>query len=52
MSENNNYYVTNEELLPELKDFNQTGIMSEKLGLMVFKISSGLANKGNFSNYT
>lgn len=49
---NENYYVTNEELLPELKEFNQTGIMSEKLGLMLYKIASGLANKGNFSNYT
>lgn len=52
MSPKQNYYVTNEELLPELKKFNQTGIMSEELGLMVLKIASGLANKGNFSNYT
>lgn len=48
----NNHYVTNEELIPELEEFTKTGKMSEKLGSMVLMIARGLANKGNFCNYT
>lgn len=50
--ENSNYYVTNNDLIPELKKFSETGVMNEKLGRMVLKISTELANKGNFSGYT
>jgi len=47
-----NYYVTNEELLPEMRKFRETGIASEELGRMFMKIANNLSNSGNFAGYT
>ena len=58
-------YVTNKELLTEIKKYRETcifnvdgkkkfikGKMSEALGEMILKISRGLCSKGNYSGYT
>lgn len=46
------YYVKNEELIPEIRKFKETGRMSEELGGMILKIARNLSNKANFINYT
>lgn len=51
-TEMKNYYVTNEEILPEIKKLRETGVVSEKLGEYFLRIARNLANKGNFSSYT
>lgn len=46
------YYVTNADLLPEMKKFRETGIASEELGRMLMKIANNLSNSGNFAGYS
>lgn len=46
------YYVKNVDLLREIKNYKETGKMSEELGGMILKIASGYANKGSFGGYT
>ena len=47
-----NYYVRNKDLIPEIEKFNETSIISEKLGSMLLLIAKNISNKGNFINYT
>ena len=47
-----NMYVNNAELLEEIKDYKNTGVMSENLGRMVMSIAQNLSTKGNFVGYT
>jgi DNA-directed RNA polymerase specialized sigma subunit len=59
------YYVLNEDLIEEIKNFKKTckydkkgkyiqgsGKMNDKLGSMIVKIADGLAKKPNFNGYT
>ena len=46
------YYVSNKEMLVEMIEYKETGIVSEELGGMIFKIAKNFSNKGNFSSYT
>jgi len=45
-------YVSNAELLEEIKQFKNTGKMSEELGKMIIDIATNFSNKGNFIGYT
>lgn len=47
-----NYYVTNDELIAELKQYDKTGVISNELGKMFLDIARNLSNKGNFSGYS
>ena len=61
-----NYYVLNEDLIPELTNYKKTcrynsdtgkyikgsGRMSPELGKMVFLIADGISRKANFNGYT
>lgn len=49
---NDNYYVTNEDILPEMAKWKDTGKASEKLGRIFLLIASNLAQKRCFSGYT
>ena len=46
------FYVKNKDLLIEIIKYKKTGIISEELGEMIFKIAKNYATKGNFSGYT
>lgn len=46
------YYVRNADLIPEVKSYSETGVMSEKLGRQLMLIAKNLSNKSNFINYT
>ena len=46
------YYVKNKELLPEIMNYKDTGVISEELGRMIMAIATNYSNKSNFSNYT
>ena len=46
------HYVTNEEILNEMKDYHESGTISDKLGTIFMKIASGLANRGSYAGYT
>jgi DNA-directed RNA polymerase specialized sigma24 family protein len=46
------HYVRNKDLIPEIKQFNDVGFISEELGRMLLLIAKNLSNKGNFINYT
>ena len=45
-------YVNNKELLQEIDDFQQTEVMSERLGEILLNIAEQYSSKGNFSGYT
>jgi DNA-directed RNA polymerase specialized sigma24 family protein len=45
-------YCSNAEMTQELKEYKNTGVISEKLGQMFIDISTRYANKGKFFNYT
>jgi DNA-directed RNA polymerase specialized sigma subunit len=47
-----NNYVTNKQLLPILKKYKETGILSEELGKMFYLIARNLSHKSNWSSYT
>jgi len=47
-----NHYVTNDEILEEMDDYKESGVISNKLGGIFIKISSGLASKGSYAGYT
>lgn len=49
---NNIYYVNNNELLQEIVNYKDSGIMSETLGRMIMRIAGGLSQKANYSGYT
>lgn len=46
------YYVSNVELLEEIKDYKKTGICSERLGHMLILMAKNYSSKGNFAGYT
>jgi hypothetical protein len=46
------YYVTNKDLIPEMKKWKETGEISPELGKMIMDISKNLSNKGSFAGYT
>jgi len=46
------FYVKNEDLLPHIHEYRETGIVSEELGRMLMMIADNFANKGSFHNYT
>lgn len=46
------HYVTNAEMLSELKDMKRTGVISEKLHLIFYKMAEQIGTKGRFSGYT
>lgn len=52
MSDKPNYYISNKDLLPEVKKFKRSGEMSEELGEMIMKIAKRYIGKGNFSGYS
>lgn len=45
-------YVTNKELLVELKKMKETSKISNELGMMIMKIARKYATKPNYSSYT
>lgn len=47
-----NYYVRNKDMLPEIRKYKETDIISEKLGGMIMAIANNYSNKGSFANYT
>jgi len=46
------YYVSNAELLEEVKLYKLTGVCSERLGSMLLLIARNYSSKGNFAGYT
>jgi hypothetical protein len=46
------HYVTNKEMLVELKELQKTGIISERLHLIFYKMAEQIGTKGRFSGYT
>lgn len=46
------YYVTNKELLVEIKTYLEEDVITERLGKMILQIANGVASKPNFSGYT
>jgi len=45
-------YVNNEDILKEISIYKDTGVMTEKLGIILIQIMKGLSSKGNFYGYT
>lgn len=45
-------YITNKELHYEIKKYQKSGVHSEKLHLMFYKMAEQISSKGNFANYT
>lgn len=52
MKNEDGYYVTNEELVPEIVEFKRTKVMSERLGDMIIQIATNYSKKGSFFGYT
>jgi hypothetical protein len=46
------YYVTNKELLHELKIFYDTGVLTDKLHLKFYEMAENIATLPKFSGYT
>lgn len=46
------HYVTNQEMLAELRELEKTGIISERLHLIFYKMAEQIGTKGRFSGYT
>jgi DNA-directed RNA polymerase specialized sigma24 family protein len=46
------YYVKNKDLLPEIRKYKATKVISDELGSMILQIARNYSNKGNFANYT
>ena len=45
-------YVTNQQLMPEMLKYKETGLMSEELGEMVLMMCFKIMLKSNFNKYT
>jgi len=45
-------YVKNEDLMPHIFYYRETGKVTEEFGEMLLKIAENYANKGNFHGYT
>lgn len=46
------HYIRNEDLIPYIYLYRETGVVSEELGGMLLKIADNFANKGSFHGYT
>lgn len=46
------YYISNKEMLNELKQYKETKIISENLGLIFLKIATRYSTKDKFCGYT
>ena len=46
------HYVTNQDMLEELRDLQKSGEISEKLHLIFYKMAEQIGTKGRFSGYT
>ena len=47
-----NKYLTNNELLPEIINYKETGVASEKFGEQLLKLAWQISNKPSFIGYT
>ncbi len=45
------YYVSNEELVAEIKIYVETGVFTEQLGIYIKKIVDGISHMPNYINY-
>ncbi len=45
------YYVSNEELVAELKTYIETGVFTDQLGIYIKKIVDGISHMPNYINY-
>lgn len=45
------YYVSNEELVREIKIYNETGVFTDTLGEYIKKIVDGISHMPNYINY-
>lgn len=52
MKSKHEHYVSNKDLLEEIKLYNKTKKVSEELGVFLIKIAKRYATKPNFSGYT
>lgn len=52
MPRKKNNYLSNSEILPEIIQYKETGIASEKYGEIILAIATGLAQKPNFIGYS
>lgn len=52
MGKKDKYYVKNSELLEEVVEFKESGIVSENLGKMLISIAESYASKGSYVGYT
>jgi hypothetical protein len=46
------YYITNEDMIDEIKKYHESKSISDKLGGMFIHIATNFANKSNFAGYT
>lgn len=46
------YYVKNEEILPHIYEYRETGVVSEDFGRILLTIAENYASKGSFHGYT
>jgi hypothetical protein len=46
------HYVSNNDLLQEIKLYKSTNVISENLGKMLLLMARNYSSKGNFANYT
>ena len=51
-SDKKKFYIRNKDLLPDVKKYKDTGVINEKLGLMIQQIAINYSNRGNFAGYT
>lgn len=49
---NTNYYIKNEEILPYIYQYRETGKIPEELGKILLTIAENYTNKGSFRSYT
>jgi hypothetical protein len=46
------HYIEKQKLIDEIRDYKESGVMSEKLGGYLIKIANNYASKPNFSGYS
>jgi DNA-directed RNA polymerase specialized sigma24 family protein len=46
------HYVTNKEMITELKKLKKTGVIGERLHLIFYEMAEQIGTKGRFSGYT
>lgn len=46
------YYVTNKQMIVEIKKYQDSKCISNELGKMILSIATNFANKSNFAGYT